>query len=284
MAIYKVKFGQSIYDIAIQVYGSVLGVYYLLQDNENLNLSDSLPQGTELSVYPTSDTILDKDILDFFANREIINSETVQKLSTLKSSGDFGTIFTSNIRQQLYINSSVWRKKNQIYLSNSENDRVLLSNKLTLNSNEDQVDFTIKYDDIVSSTKWILFGDSTSENAGAYISVDSTTNKVSLYDDTQSLLIESSLVIENGQDIDIKVRCELIVTDVITKDYYLDVNGTEDSSLDVGNKDVSFDTLGGFVASEVGIGDGYSGYFKYLEYNGSEYEFSEGKGKYTYKN
>ena len=39
MAIYKVKHGQSIYDIATQIYGSVLGIVHLLRDNESINLT-----------------------------------------------------------------------------------------------------------------------------------------------------------------------------------------------------------------------------------------------------
>lgn len=45
-----VQDGQSIYDIALQEYGSVEGVFHICEDNEGVNLEDELQTGQQLLI------------------------------------------------------------------------------------------------------------------------------------------------------------------------------------------------------------------------------------------
>lgn len=51
MAKYIVKQGQNIYDVALQLYGSIEGLFDLLITNENLSLNDDLTPGQELEYH-----------------------------------------------------------------------------------------------------------------------------------------------------------------------------------------------------------------------------------------
>ena len=50
MKLIKVRFGQTIEDIAIQEYGSLSGVRFLLEDNPSISLDTLLFPGQELSI------------------------------------------------------------------------------------------------------------------------------------------------------------------------------------------------------------------------------------------
>lgn len=68
-----VKVGQNIWDIAMQKYGSIEGVFDIITKN-NLSLSDELKQGAFLK---TSNKIINKTVADYYN----INSKPATKLS-----------------------------------------------------------------------------------------------------------------------------------------------------------------------------------------------------------
>lgn len=61
MPSYKVKSGQNIYDIALSLYGSVEGIFYLLAANRWLNLDMELTRGMELEY--SEDLVINNDIV-----------------------------------------------------------------------------------------------------------------------------------------------------------------------------------------------------------------------------
>jgi len=65
------KSGQTLFDIALQVYGTIEGVFGLLADNpgKTSTLTDEPTPGTELMV---NGTVLNKYVANEYANRGII--------------------------------------------------------------------------------------------------------------------------------------------------------------------------------------------------------------------
>jgi hypothetical protein len=301
MAIYKVKYGQSIYDIATQIYGSVLGVAYLLRDNKSIDLTTHLKQGFELTINATSDTIIDQSIVSFFKNRTITNTETLKGVENLLTEVAYGTIVTSSIEGD-YVDRVMRVIPNQLNMINVEStslnyDRVKFNKAVTLNEDGDEIEFVINYNSLSSPNFWIaLAGSETVE--GSYIRIDSD-NKLSLYSNSNQLLITNSNMVSPNVDISVKIRCEIITTNIVVKNYYFEVDGVEDSTLDVSDVNISFDTLGGFEQNDVwfrdrlnggsvnGLGadsfNGLNGSFKYFRYNNNEYRFCEGGGIYIFK-
>jgi hypothetical protein len=70
---------QSIYDVAIQEYGTVEAVFLLLADNPGLlsSLDDHLNAGDVLEIQDDPEIITDKDVLAFFRNGgiRVLNGE-----------------------------------------------------------------------------------------------------------------------------------------------------------------------------------------------------------------
>jgi hypothetical protein len=66
-----IKSGQSLFDIALQAYGTIEGVFSLLADNPGklTTLTDELTPGTELVV---NGAVLNKYVADEYTNRGII--------------------------------------------------------------------------------------------------------------------------------------------------------------------------------------------------------------------
>jgi len=59
---------QSIFDIAIQQYGSVEGVVQLMDDNTNLTFNSNIIPGQNLIV---SDEAIDVDIVNYFRKKQL---------------------------------------------------------------------------------------------------------------------------------------------------------------------------------------------------------------------
>lgn len=64
-----VQYGQSVWDIAIQYYGSADGVYYLMLDN-SLNLNDNVIAGTKLNI--RENTYINKAIVDYYNKKTLV--------------------------------------------------------------------------------------------------------------------------------------------------------------------------------------------------------------------
>ena len=67
MKIITVKFGQTIFDIALQEYGDLEGIKTLLEDNEGLDLSQELVEGSKLNI--SIDKIIQQPIVNEFLNK-----------------------------------------------------------------------------------------------------------------------------------------------------------------------------------------------------------------------
>ena len=104
MGIYKTTYGQSLYDVALHIYGSVEGITDLLVSNENLSLDTKIQSGTEL----------------FFTDGYIINREVVAYYNT-------HNIRPSTGERVVYPKSPTLTKTIEIYVSEK-----LLSGSFTI--------------------------------------------------------------------------------------------------------------------------------------------------------
>lgn len=57
-----VKNDQTIYDIAVQEYGSIEGIFWLMEDNPELNLQDDLVVGGQLLI---RDSVIDPELKSY---------------------------------------------------------------------------------------------------------------------------------------------------------------------------------------------------------------------------
>lgn len=60
MKVVEIKYGQSLFDIAIQEYGSVEGVFWLVEDNNLSGIVDNVYEGDTLNV---RETIINKQVI-----------------------------------------------------------------------------------------------------------------------------------------------------------------------------------------------------------------------------
>lgn len=72
MTDYRVRYGQTIFDVAVQNYGTVEGVAILLEDNPGLTLNSDLEVGSTLRV--NGERALDQGRVNYFRERGIIIS------------------------------------------------------------------------------------------------------------------------------------------------------------------------------------------------------------------
>ena len=70
MAIHKVTSNQNIWDIALQLYGTIEGVFDLLITNPRLNLTTDLTPGMELEYHDYF--VINKDIVDNFKSNNLV--------------------------------------------------------------------------------------------------------------------------------------------------------------------------------------------------------------------
>jgi hypothetical protein len=67
-----VQSGQTLFDIALQEYGSIAGVFQLADDNGIDNITDELAVGSVLIV--SDEFIVNKNIVDFYKNNRITSA------------------------------------------------------------------------------------------------------------------------------------------------------------------------------------------------------------------
>jgi hypothetical protein len=71
MTKYIIKEGQTLLDIAVQKYGSVEGIQYLLEDNASITeVTDELKSGDTLIIRDDS-YIIDKTVVNYFKEKNI---------------------------------------------------------------------------------------------------------------------------------------------------------------------------------------------------------------------
>lgn len=75
MKTYNTKLNQNIFDVAVQLYGSIEGVFYLMAYNDNISFDTVFAEGDEVN-YDESGT-LNEDVINYLSNNSvyIANSE-----------------------------------------------------------------------------------------------------------------------------------------------------------------------------------------------------------------
>ena len=122
---YIVKYGQSIYDIATEVYGNVSAVENIIRDNEEIYMDTVLEVGQVILIDANSSTIVDQSISNYFRNKDITNNEVSSNEETQQdlSGSNFGTIITNSPQEVSYINNVMWKELGQISMRNAPNSQ-----------------------------------------------------------------------------------------------------------------------------------------------------------------
>ena len=276
MSIYKAKYGQTIFDIAVQEYGGMSGLSQILSDNPNVTLDTILAPDDEVIITPNSTNIESSEVHSFFRQRTISNSDV--NLSELDPSAYVGTIVTRETNAISYINSNIWGSDSELRFTNNETvsplgnyNRVLLSDYISFGNEGDYfgIDFTYRN----GSSEQVVIGSDT----GASIRVSGS--KLSLYADGDVLLATSPVLLAEESNIRINLVSELTISgNTITKSISFLVNDDETKVVDLAGNVINFNILAG-SSGTIGL-DGTIGK---LDINGSVFRFLEGSGKYIYK-
>jgi hypothetical protein len=285
MAIYKVKYGQSIYDIATEKYGNASGIDNIFRDNPTIDFNTYLEEGQEIIISSSANDIANQSIKKYFSNKTITNTDSKMITTILVGEFIYGTILTRNGDDGKYIDEVMWSTYGQLKLNNRVEgglrnfDRVLFDKEMDLNSDGSAIEMTLNYESISAEfDKWVPLGNITAQSESIVIFDD---GNISLNDDFGNQLVVTTTPSQPNVDVSIKVRCEILQTSPLEKNYYLEVDGIEYSALNVGKSKVSVNLLGGSSLGSVG---GYNGIVKYFRHNTSEFRFSEGLGNYIHKN
>lgn len=70
MADYRVRYGQTIFDVAVQNYGHIEGIAILIQDNSGMTLNTTLVSGDILSVNPSK--VIDSGRVGYLKENAIV--------------------------------------------------------------------------------------------------------------------------------------------------------------------------------------------------------------------
>jgi hypothetical protein len=90
----KIDNNQSIWDLAIQYYGSVDGIKQLILDNPTkLNLETNIIPGTEIII--REEMVINKAMVDYL-NKKGITCATAVKVASATGSGDFSNDFNND--------------------------------------------------------------------------------------------------------------------------------------------------------------------------------------------
>lgn len=82
----KVQIDQTIYDLAIQAYGSVEGVFLLMKDNPNLNLMDAPVPGEKVYV---RDESLNAEVENYVMVKKVVPANVVNTKATPNTGFDY---------------------------------------------------------------------------------------------------------------------------------------------------------------------------------------------------
>lgn len=88
-----VENNQSIWDLAIQYYGSPSGVRELIQNNPQLNFHDSVKAGSKIQIIGEP---LDKAVYEYLKKEELIPATAVQEDLSPSTGGDFNKDFNKD--------------------------------------------------------------------------------------------------------------------------------------------------------------------------------------------
>lgn len=126
MAIYTVKPGQSIFDVALYLYGSIEGLFDLLISNPELSMTVELSHGQELVHH--EDFVLNESIANEFKKRGIVPSSGARKVYFKRP--EFDLIFLIGVNADMDFTTFSAAGEGTVVIDwgdNSELERVQLS-------------------------------------------------------------------------------------------------------------------------------------------------------------
>lgn len=272
MAKYIVQKGQSIYDIAVEIYGDIMGIGSILQDNPNINLDTFLEEGSSLEINQNSENIFSVNIANYFRNKSIVNSESEAITKELNELTSYGELITQNLSGEEYINSVMWGN-NSVNLSNTgllldeyNFDRIHFLDTIDLDVNGSFFEIDFVYNDI--GVDQFIAG----SNNGSSVRIED--GKISLYSSGEEFELTHSFELQDK--IKYRLKCECLINGDI-KSFGVSIDGHfQESTPSIG--EVNLSLIGGEDGSR-----GYEGTISYLNINNSVFNFSEENGIYVYK-
>ena len=283
MAVYIVKYGQSIYDIATEVYGDVMGVNNIIRDNELIDFEKVLETGQEIEVFPNSSTNFNQTTVDYFRSKDITNSENSYGDNLAVSGENYGEIITSNPNQQSYIDSDIWQGFGELNFNNlgeTRYDGIKFSQKYSLSRKLGSVIAYLVVSEVPEfGSEILLFGDSSSSSRiYAYekgvdlfgVKIDDADG-IEIFDTAVGISVNSEfrVIVSNNSSSQLPNE----------KVYSILIGDNVDTVSVSNNQNIQFD----FVGGAEGVGVGFSGKITELLTNGDSYDFNEGSGKYVSK-
>lgn len=98
MYLYTVKSGQNLLDVALQEYGSIEGIIFIMSDN-GLPLSPALEPGQELIMH--EEQVLQKATVQYLASRgQLIGTDTTEPV--LDSGGTTGQFKEEHYQHEMF--------------------------------------------------------------------------------------------------------------------------------------------------------------------------------------
>jgi hypothetical protein len=70
MAEYRVRYGQTIFDVAVQNYGHIEGIAFLIQDNVGVTLNTTLVSGEILSI--NTSKVIDSGKVNYLKDNKVV--------------------------------------------------------------------------------------------------------------------------------------------------------------------------------------------------------------------
>tara|TARA_R110000765_G_scaffold326567_1_gene417847 strand:- start:563 stop:1396 length:834 start_codon:yes stop_codon:yes gene_type:complete len=273
---YIVKSGQSIYDIAVEVYGGVAGIKNILIDNPTIDINTYLEENSTLIVFPNTSTIVDINISNYFKYKTITGVESLSEIESIDSIASYGELKTNSLGGDTYINS-MWGN-NSVNLSNTgvlldelNFDRIHLSAPIVLDSNGGFFEIEFVYNDL--GIDQYLFG----SEFGSSIRI--INNRISLYSSGERFEIENSTTLVDGNRYRLGGSIASAQTNNPLENFFtLSVDGVSETSPTTSFGEVNLSLVGGEDGSR-----GYEGNISYLNINGSIFDFLKGSGIYIYR-
>jgi len=279
MAIYEVKYGQNIYDIAVEVYGDVMGIYNILSDNENINTSTVLSVGDTLNVFPSTENNFNQTNVAFFRDKTISNSENSFG-ENLEISGEiFGEIFTDASNEVRYLNDVTWSEHSAVKFESGNQSYIYFNERMSLNRDRNiaEVKFNVEVSPLIGEEN-ILISDSESDSRISLYGTGENSFVIRFYASDNSLIFEDTYVKTINQDCKVSIETNIVLAEPIYKNIIIAVDENLFSFVDT-SIDFSSNILGTSNVNNKSI----QGLVKEVKFNKDLFEFNEGSGKFVSK-
>ena len=271
MALYTVKYGQTIYDIAVQEYGGVVGIEQILIDKPNIDLSTVLEAGSEIVITPNATNVINNETRSYFKNRSITSFDG--SFSESEISSYVGSIVTNEPNSLNYINTNVWGSDSELRFDNTQPlayNRVVFNRDISFEEDGDFFELEFSY----SGTEDHVVVWSTT---GASINISG--GNVFVYADGGVFLGKTIAILPQNVTIKTKITSSLNIDGTsVTKGILLDVNGEVVDINDLGGNTINFNILAGNSNTT-----GLTGTIGKININSDVFQLLEGSGIYIYK-